>query len=374
MAENIKTRKIMLSGGGSGGPVAPLLVLAEELLKDNSGLEIIFVGTSYGPERKMISTFSEHQKKIKFIPIISGKWRRYFSIYNFLDVFKIIMAFFQSLFILLLEKPNLVISAGGFVSVPLVWAAHFINIPILIHQQDVRPGLANRLMSKMARVITVTFEKSLLDYGAKAVLVGNPTKKIIINENNGALQELREKYHLDKNQAFLFIFGGMTGALGINNLVFKSRDELIKQFQIIHLCGRGKFPHPESKNYSDYQYQVFESLNNNDFLSLISIADLIVSRAGLGSLSDLSVLEKPAIIIPIPDSHQEDNAEMLTQTGAALVLSQKELTPEKFVLEIEKLFVDKARQERMRNNIKKIIKPGAGEKLAGIVWEIINTK
>ncbi len=369
---NNKQTKIFLSGGGTGGPVSPLLVLAEELWTDDINLEIVFVGTYYGPERKMIADFSV-PKKIKFLPIISGKWRRYFSVYNFLDMFKIIAAFFQSWFILCLEKPSLVVSAGGFVSVPLVWAAYLKKIPILIHQQDIRPGLANRLMSKMARVISVTFEKSLLDYGPKAVLIGNPVKNIKINNNPETLEKLRKKYNLISERPLLIVSGGMTGASAINNLVFEAREDLVSDIQIIHLWGAGKLP----KSILDSQkpqvyYQAFEFLNNNELLSLFSMADLVISRGGLGALSELSVLGKELIIIPIPDSQQEDNAEIFKQAEAALVLNQKELTPKILVSEIKKLLADKDRGERMKNNIKKIIKPGAGEKLAGIVWEILN--
>jgi UDP-N-acetylglucosamine--N-acetylmuramyl-(pentapeptide) pyrophosphoryl-undecaprenol N-acetylglucosamine transferase len=317
----------------------------------------------------MLADFSGG-KEIKFIPIVSGKWRRYFSIYNFLDIFKIITAFFQSLFILYFERPNLIMSAGGFVSVPLVWAAYFYKIPVLIHQQDIRPGLANKLMSKIARVITVTFEKSLLDYGTKAIWTGNPVKKIIIKQNNTG--ELEEKYHLDKSLPLLFIFGGLTGASGINSLVFQAKDKLNKEFQIIHLCGKGKLPELQtSKGTADYHYQAFESISNTDLLFLISQSGLVVSRAGLGALSDLSFLGKSAIVIPMPDSHQEENAEFFAKTEAALVLSQKELTPDIFISEIKRVFANQSLREKMQNNIKKIIKAGAGEKIAGVIWEIM---
>ena len=150
----------MFSGGGTGGPVTPLLAVASELLRDDKNLNLIFVGTKTGPVEELIDKFKDG--KIKFITIPSGKLRRYFSLQNFLDLFKIISAFFKSLKVLRNERPDLVISAGGFVSVPLVWAAAAKNIPILIHQQDMRAGLANKLMAPFARVITVTFEKSFL--------------------------------------------------------------------------------------------------------------------------------------------------------------------------------------------------------------------
>ena len=161
-ATTLKTnKKIMLSGGGTGGSVTPLLSLAEELIKEDKDIDLSFVGAKNGPEKELIAGFKG--KEIRFLTLPSGKLRRYFSAANFFDIFKIIGAFFKSLAVLRQERPAIVISAGSFVSVPLVWAAACRRIPILIHQQDIRPGLANKLMAPFARVITVTFEKSLID-------------------------------------------------------------------------------------------------------------------------------------------------------------------------------------------------------------------
>ncbi|MBU4014724.1 glycosyltransferase, partial [Patescibacteria group bacterium] len=171
MQKNIK--KILLTGGGTGGSVAPLLAISDVgcRMSDVGKFKFTWIGTRNGVEKQMVQ-----KENIKFISIASGKFRRYFSIKNFIDLFKIIFAFFQSLAILIKEKPALVMSAGSFVSVPVVWAAWLLRVPVLIHQQDVRHGLANKLMAPFANVITVTFEKSLADYGKKAVWTGNPAQ------------------------------------------------------------------------------------------------------------------------------------------------------------------------------------------------------
>ena len=166
MNDNKKIKTIIFSGGGTGGSVAPLLAVAEELLQEagaSSGPRLIFIGTKNGPEKEMVASFNAEIGKMEFLSLISGKWRRYFSIHNLLDIFKVVAAWFRSFGLLAKYHPDLVISAGAFVSVPLVWAAAAKNIPVLIHQQDLRPGLANKLMAPWARVITVVFEKSLID-------------------------------------------------------------------------------------------------------------------------------------------------------------------------------------------------------------------
>ena len=175
LSQNKKFVKIILTGGGTGGSVAPLLGVAEMLqrrdakscVSTDAGYEFLWIGTKHGPERAMVE-----REKIEFIAIPSGKMRRYASFKNFIDPFFILAGFFKSLYIILKWKPDFVMSAGSFVSVPVIWAAWLLRVPSLVHQQDARPGLANVLMAPFAGVITVTFEKSLMDYGKKAVWIG----------------------------------------------------------------------------------------------------------------------------------------------------------------------------------------------------------
>ncbi|MFA7702824.1 MAG: glycosyltransferase, partial [Patescibacteria group bacterium] len=206
MIDRKHKKLIMLSGGGTGGSATPLLALADYLQAD---YDFIFVGTNFGPERYLVETTG-----IPFLSIVSGKWRRYFSLQNISDIFKIIFAFFQSLYLLKKYRPDLLMSAGGFVSVPLAFAAYCLRIPILIHQQDIRAGLANKLMAKVASRVTVTFQKSLTDYGPSALWVGNPIKEIVVDNSS-----LWKKYNLDQAKPLLLILGGGTGSAFINSLV-----------------------------------------------------------------------------------------------------------------------------------------------------------
>jgi len=362
--EKINSQTILFSGGGTGGPVTPLLAVAAELLKENQNLNLIFIDTNSGPAKELTAKFTEG--KIKFIGLSSGKWRRYLSYKNILDIFKIISAFFKSLAILKREKPDLIISAGGFVSVPVVWAAACRKIPILIHQQDIRPGLANRLMAPFARVITVTFEKSLIDYGPRAVLTGNPLKDISGYSQKGI--ETRKRYGFKIDQPLLMVIGGGTGAVAINNLIAQTLPDLLSISQIIHLTGRGKKSATEIK---DERYQAFEFLDHNEVLSLMAAADLVISRCGFGVLTELSSLGKAAILIPMPRTHQEDNASLFKARDAGIVLDQTVLTPGKLKAEITRLVNDSKLRASLSRNIGKIMKPAGAENIAAIVWEMI---
>lgn len=348
--------KIVLTGGGTGGSVTPLLALADKFDKNN----LLWIGTENGLEKNIIEG-----EGIRFISIKSGKLRRYFDWKNFSDLFLIIIGFFQSLAVLLRLKPRLVLTAGSFVSVPVVWAAWILRIPVLIHQQDARPGLANKLMAPFAKIITVTFEKSIKDYGKKAVWTGNPVRRSLEVPRN----KKQETNHFDLNNNIptILILGGGTGSVAINKLVEESLDELMKFCQVIHVAGRGKMPsHGGDKNYKN-----FEFLSTEQLAEAYAISDIVISRAGMGALTELSYLGKPAIIIPMPDSHQEDNAKIFEENEAAIILDQKDLKSDTFLQEIRDFLNNKEMKERLSGNIRKVIKNGADETILMLIKDKI---
>lgn len=375
-----KVSKIMLSGGGSGGPVIPLLEITKELRLLDQSLDFVFVGTENGPEREMVQNFGN----LRFLSLPAGKFRRYFSLKNFSDIFLILSAFFKALPLLRKERPSLVISVGSFASVPLIYAAFLLKIPIIIHQQDVRPGLANRLMAPCAKIITAVFEKTLVDYGPKAILTGNP---ISIPEKfpefDGALKPI-----FISDKPLVLILGGGTGSIAINNLVQETKSELLNFCNLIHVTGKNK---GNLKSLVDVEktlreegeteegetgavkgiYLSWELLSHNQLLAIMDRATLVVSRCGLATLTEISALKKASILIPMPHSHQEDNANIFARAKAALVLSQDNLKAETFSQEIKKLLSDQEALRTYANNAYNIMEKGAAEKISKIILELI---
>jgi UDP-N-acetylglucosamine--N-acetylmuramyl-(pentapeptide) pyrophosphoryl-undecaprenol N-acetylglucosamine transferase len=353
--------KVILTGGGTGGSVSPLLAIAEEIKKNYPETKFLFIGTRRGlPEKEMIKNYN-----FEFCQIFSGKLRRYFSWQNFLDIIRLKIGFWQSLFILRNFKPDLIIGAGGYVSVPVVLAGWFLKIPSIIHQQDIIPSLTNKILAPFAKKITVSFEVSLNDFPKnKTVLTGQPMRKFILN---GDRKRAIQRFNLEENLPTLLVLGGGTGALFLNNLIWKILPELTKFSQIIHLTGKGKSQIPNFKSQIP-NYHLYEFLTE-EMADAYAVADLVISRAGINVLSELSVLGKPAIIIPIPDSHQEANAKYFAEKNAVVVLNQKKLDEEKLLKEIKFLIENKDLREKLSKNIKKIMPPKGEEK---IVNEILN--
>jgi UDP-N-acetylglucosamine--N-acetylmuramyl-(pentapeptide) pyrophosphoryl-undecaprenol N-acetylglucosamine transferase len=352
-----KPKKIILAGGGTAGSVSPLLAIAEDLQKSGN-FEFLFLGTKKGPEAVMVA-----EAGIKFKKIIAGKLRRYFDWHNFFDLGKIAIAFWQAFFILLKFKPDLVMSAGSFVAVPVVWAAWVLRIPIIVHQMDVRPGLANKLMAPFAKIITVTFEKSLSDYGAKAIFTGNPIRQLKIKNEK---LKILEEFNLKQNIPVVLVYGGGTGAEGINKLVEGGLENLITFCQIIHSTGKGKMTAKRHDNYHPVEF-----LNAEEMAAALDVAEVVVARAGLGAMTEISAAGKPAIIIPMPDSHQEDNAALLLEKNAALVLNQKLLNADSFVVAIKSLLDNSARREELSRNVRLVFREGANKDIVKIIESLV---
>ncbi|PLX20353.1 undecaprenyldiphospho-muramoylpentapeptide beta-N-acetylglucosaminyltransferase [Candidatus Parcubacteria bacterium] len=347
--QNKKT-KILFSGGGTGGSVSPLLAIYDAL--DKEKYHFWWIGTKNGPEREMLK-----DKSVDYRYIQSGKLRRYFSWKNFTDPLFIFLGFLESFYFLLFRRQDLIITAGSFVSVPLAWAAHILRIPVMIHQQDIRPGLANKLMAKSAFVITTAFEKSLNDYKKKAVWTGNPVRKNIRVEKD------YEYFDFNGLVPTVLIMGGGTGAQKINRLVYESLDNLSKKVQIIHVAGRGKM----EKEIHNPNYRQTEFLNETDIAKAYAIADIVVSRCGIASLSELSYLSKASILIPMPDSHQEDNARVFEDAGAAIVLNEKKLDKYSFVISIENLLGDDNKLTKIKEKMGKMMKRNPEEEIIKLI-------
>lgn len=289
-----KVHKVVLAGGGTMGSVSPLLAIAASYTA-----EYLFIGTATGLEKEMVQ-----KAGLNFLAIPSGKFRRYFSGHNFLDFFKALAAFLQSLRILKKFKPNIVLTAGSFVAVPVAWAAALLRIPVIVHQQDLEPGLANRLMAPVARKISVVFSEQQKFFDKRKVVVtGNPVR---VNRLSAAPEHSR-----------ILITGGGLGARGLNNFVAQFIPDLVKEYEVHHILGQKNWDQRlDLPHYFPYQF-VWQ-----DMASLLVSADIIISRAGLSLISEAAALKKALILIPITGSHQEKNAAFFAQYNAAYVVRQ----------------------------------------------------
>ncbi|MDZ7799108.1 MAG: undecaprenyldiphospho-muramoylpentapeptide beta-N-acetylglucosaminyltransferase [Patescibacteria group bacterium] len=358
--EKKKEIKIILTGGGTAGSVMPLVAVYQELKQRKVDTDFLFIGTKKGPEKKITSFYN-----ISFKNIPAGKLRRYLSIKNLTDPVNILKGYKQARDILKITQPDIVFSAGGYVAVPVIWAAKKYNIPVIIHQQDIRKGLANKLTEKKADKITVTFKKSLLEFPRpKTVLTGNPIRKDILS---GTKKKACEIFCLKKDLPILLVLGGGTGALKINKVINKIAGQLVKNFQIIHLTGQGK----KDAGINHENYKSFEFLTSN-MNHALAAADLVVSRAGLCALSELSALGKPAIIIPIFNSHQEENARFYEKENAVFVIRENLLNPKLLLSSIKGLLTHKRKLNELSQNIKSFYQVKASSKVADLILAVIN--
>lgn len=356
MTNDSRTR-IVLTGGGTLGSVTPLLAIADEFIAlDHDQFSLMWIGTSLGVERNLTSDYP-----FIYRSILAGKLRRYFSLRNFVDIFSLFIGFWQSLFILLAFHPRLIISAGSFVSVPVVWAAKLLGIKVLIHQQDIRAGLANKLMAPMANIITVAFEKNLADYGSKAIWIGNPVRKEFKGYKNN---EINNEFPV------LLVLGGGTGSEAINSLVAKNLEDLTKICKIIHVTGKHDIK-PLLNMKTSENYQAYDLLNTPNMALSLSKADLVISRAGLGTLTELAYLSKPSVIIPMPNSHQEDNASYFAEKRAIILLDQKTITDEEFIKAIKDLISDKTKLAELGKKINSSMKENSNETMIEVIKKLL---
>lgn len=347
--------KIILSGGGTGGSVTPLISIYQAVKKIDSQVQFLWVCPKNDPVSELLAT-----SDIKIINIFSGKFRRYFSLKNIIDPFFIFLGYLQSRSIIKKFKPDWIISAGGFVSVPLIYANGG-RAKVLIHQQDVIAGLANKLMAKKADIITVAMEGSLKDFDSlKTKLVGNPVRSEIFTSD---LQAARDYFNLEDGIKTILVAGGGTGAANLNKLILASVPKLVEFCQIIHLTG-GKI----NGDYKNNRYKQFDFLTDKLKDALV-VADMVITRAGMGFLTEISALKKPSLIIPMPNSHQEANAREFYRNNAAAMASETELTPEKLTQRVRVLLKDEALLENFSRNISKVLKTDAAEKIAKLIFD-----
>ena len=323
------SKKIILTGGGTAGHVTPNMALIPELKK--KGYEIKYVGSYTGIEKKLIEEMG-----VEYQGISSGKLRRYFSMKNFSDPFRVLKGFKEAKKIMKDYNPSIVFSKGGFVSVPVVLAAKKYKIPVIIHESDMTPGLANRIAMKGASVICHNFPETAASLpDGKAVLTGSPIREELRHGDKAAgLKSL--DFTPDKH--VIMVMGGSLGAVAVNNAIRGALDELLDKYQIIHLCGKGKLDE-SLKNIPGYkQFEYVKSELTNYFAA----ADLLVSRAGANAICEIAALQKPNILIPLSRKASRGdqilNANSFKKQGFSEVIEEEDVTKESLVNMINQVY------------------------------------
>ena len=325
-------KKIVMTGGGTAGHVTPNIALFDSLQKD--GYEIHYIGSYEGIEKGLIE-----DKKIPYYGISSGKFRRYRSWKNLTDPFRVLHGFFQARRLLGRIRPNVVFSKGGFVSVPVVMAAKTRHIPVIIHESDLTPGLANKLAMPSATKVCCNFPETLPYLPKeKAVLTGSPIRQELLHGNKQAAKDF---CGFTGDLPILMVMGGSIGSVYINNAIRGCIDTLLTKYQIIHLCGKGNIDESlkDKKGYAQFEY-ISENLPD-----LFAAADLVVARAGANSICELLALHKPNILIPL-----SRNASRAKQ-GFSAVLEEEEVTSEKLMATIDDVMAHRSKYiDAMKNS------------------------
>ncbi|RIN98920.1 undecaprenyldiphospho-muramoylpentapeptide beta-N-acetylglucosaminyltransferase [Mammaliicoccus sciuri] len=322
-------KKIAFTGGGTIGHVAVNLALIPEAQKRD--IETIYIGSKNGIEKEMIT---DSAKDTKYIPISSGKLRRYLSFENLKDVFKVLKGVLDARKVLKKEKPDLVFSKGGFVSVPVIIAAKSLKIPSIVHESDVTPGLANKISMKFANKMYTTFEETLKYVPKeKSDYIG-----AIIREDlrDGSKEEGYQLTGFNDQLPVLLIMGGSLGSKALNKAIRDNLDYLTKKYQIIHLTGKGHVDQNiKNANYVQYEFVSIELMH------FYAITDTVISRAGANAIYEFATLKLPMLLIPLgldqSRGDQIDNAKIFEKNGYAKVLQEKDVNQSNLISQLDKL-------------------------------------
>ncbi|MDD6667258.1 MAG: undecaprenyldiphospho-muramoylpentapeptide beta-N-acetylglucosaminyltransferase [Lachnospiraceae bacterium] len=345
-------KKIVLTGGGTAGHVTPNIALLPALRED--GYDISYIGSYNGMEKQLIKA-----EGVPYYGIDSGKLRRYFSWKNFSDPFRVLHGYSQSLSLLRKIKPDVIFSKGGFVSVPVVLAARKLHIPALIHESDMTPGLANRIAMKGAVKVCCNFPETVSKIeGGKGVLTGTPIRQELMK---GDPEKGLAFAGFTSDKPVLLIIGGSQGSVFINNAVRGSLDELLQEFQIIHLCGKG---HLDPKLDGREGYRQYEYISK-ELPDLFACASLIISRAGANAICELLALRKPNILIPLSKNASRGdqilNARSFEKQGFSKVLEEESINADiltetvRDVYKNRQTYIDTMEQKQGIDSITKIV-------------------
>lgn len=328
-------RRIVLTGGGTGGHVTPHLALLPQLLA--RGYDVHFIGTGKGMERELMSC-----PQVTYHVVSSGKLRRYFDWRNFTDPFRVLAGIVQSAALIRVLRPDVCFSKGGFVSVPVVIGSWMLRVPVLCHESDLTPGLANRICACFSRRVATSFPDCARMLGKKGVHTGTPLRPDLFSGNRKRGLSLAG---FDGSKPVLLMMGGSQGAKSVNAALRGALDAITQDMDVLHLCGEGNLDASLSGRQGYFQAEFLRG----SLPDALACADLVLSRAGSNALSEFEALRIPMLLVPLPHSasrgDQIENAERFRQRGLAHVLPQEELNPQTLAAAIRKLWaqLDEAR-------------------------------
>jgi len=355
--------RILFTGGGSGGHIFPIIAVRQAFKEESVKLpeteqEINFY--YLGPDKFAAENLEKEGIKTKFI--LSGKLRRYFSLKSPMDLIKVFFGIIQSFFYLFAWVPDVIFSKGGYGSFPVVFVGWIYRIPVILHESDSTPGLANRFLARFAKKIILSFSASkeaFKKYQNKTILIGNPIRKELLE---GDITTGRQTFKISSQKPIILVLGGSQGAQKINEMVINTLPRLLEMAEIIHICGENDYQSIQTESQEilksneslKLNYHLYPFLNAEELKNAYALASLIINRSGAGSIFEIAALGKPSILIPLPNSasdHQRKNAYDFANTGnikdgtRAIVLDQENLTPNIFLEEISKLIKN---QEKLK--------------------------
>jgi UDP-N-acetylglucosamine--N-acetylmuramyl-(pentapeptide) pyrophosphoryl-undecaprenol N-acetylglucosamine transferase len=384
----MRTIKIMVTGGGSSGHVSPALAAIRAIneLSEQSGGEwqprFQYIGSKHGIEKRQIE-----EAGIPFASVATGKMRRYFSLENAIDTLRVPLGVIQALGQVLRFRPDVLLSTGGFVCVPPVIAAWLLRVPIITHEQTVQVGLANRIAARFARRIALSFPAALQELRpaqrARAFVTGNPVRPVIFGGDKQKAFQIAKFAPQDDELPMLYVTGGSQGARIINRAIEAALPELLKHCRIYHQCGEQ--PAGEEQDYDrlsaaalklppelQTRYYVTRFVGS-EIGHVFAASDLLLSRAGAGTITEVCALGKAAVYVPLVPTggdEQTRNARMCVDAGAAAIIPQSELSAERLLQDLPPLLGDRARLEAMGKAATSLARPQAAQDLARAVMEL----
>ena len=367
-----ETFRVVLTGGGSGGHIYPLLAVADAIERKAIDLKFNCELSYLGPRDNYAPLFDA--LGVKIYSLTAGKVRRYFSFENFLDVPKFFIGFIQALWRLYVIMPDVVFSKGGTGALPVVVAAWFYRIPVAIHESDAVPGLTNLHSGRFARRVFVSFAVAGEKFTAsKVVVTGGPVRAELL-KNLTTPELAKESLGFSSSHPLVLILGGSQGSLRVNNFILSNLGEIVKTTQVLHQTGVANFLEAQKLAHAAL---IDQPTNANRYVPInyftdkyataLTAADLIIARAGSGTIFEIAAFKKPAILIPLSDSandHQRANAYAFADTGAAVVVEEANLLPGIFLQQMNSILSDTARRTKMSAASEKFFVPNAADRIA----------